>query len=593
MLGAALLWSSPSFAGVDAVEFDVQPRALKVGETTTGRITIKGSGGEGAPTLPDIPGFQLVGTSSQQSLSITPEGRQSSVSHLYQLVALQAGTFQIGPFAYRSDNRSFDLGPAEVTVVASSAGEKSASGQQKDFLFATLSASRTNAYIQQPLTLELALYWRDLNLDREVALNGFDSTGLKLGGWQDLPVTREIVNNQVFEVRRFRCQAIPLTAGAFTLNPQLRVNILVRQSRSRSDPFFGNGVFDDMFFGRMRAQPAEVSVNPLELVIRDLPAEGKPPGFSGAIGQFNLEVQAQPLSVQVGEPVTLNLRISGAGNLETVTPPSLTPTDDFKAYEPKLLSQDAASGLKVFEQVLIPKSAGSTNLPALSFAYFNPESGHYDTITKGGLPILVQGQSTSTRVIRQGEAPALASVKSVGVDITHLMLQPPAWATLQKPAWYLRPETRPIHAVPLLAFVGAWWLARRRERQAGDTEWARRRAAPRSARRALAAALNALEREPAGRFFEAVWQVLADYFGNRFNLPPGAVTSEEVSRRLIALGWDTARVAEIQQLFAACEGARFGQLNAPAATLPPAEQALWRTRLDQLVQLMRDCERTP
>ena len=61
---------------------------------------------------------------------------------------------------------------------------------------------------------------------------------------------------------------------------------------------------------------------------------------------------------------------------------------------------------------------------------------------------------------------------------------------------------------------------------------------------------------------------------------------------MIALGWNTARVSEIQQLFAACEGARFGQLNAPTEKLPSTEQALWRGRLHQLVQWMRDCERT-
>lgn len=591
LTGALLCCALPVFAAIDTVEFDVQPRALRVGETTTCKITIKGSGGGGAPTLPDIPGFQLVGTSSQQSYSISPEGQQSSVSHLYQLVATQAGTFQIGPFSYPANGRNFELPAVEVKVISGSEGDRTASNRQEDFLFATLTASQTNVYIQQPVQLELALYWRELNIDQEVSLNGFDSTGLKLGAWQNLPVTREIVRDQVYEVRRFRCQAIPLTAGAFTLNPQLRVQVLVRQSRSRSDPFFGNGAFDDMFFGRFRAQPTDVSVAPLALVIRDLPAEGKPAEFSGAIGQFKLDAQAQPRNVQVGEPVTMNIRISGNGNLDTVTAPRLAPNDDFRSYEPKLLTQDQAGGQKIFEQVLIPKGSASTNLPAITFAFFNPESGRYERQTIEPISILVQGESASTRVIQHSDVLAVASPKNMGMDITHLMLEQPNWTRRATSAWYARPETKPFHALPLLALVGAYWFARRRDRLAGDPEWARRRAAPRSARRALAVAMHALEHEPAERFFESLWQLMADYFGNRFNLTPGSVNGDEVSKRLLELGWDSARIAEIQQLFAACESARFGQLKNPAVKLVGEDQQKWRSRLDRLVEWMKECER--
>jgi hypothetical protein len=588
-----LAGAQPVLAEISTVEFDVQPRVLKVGEAATCTITMQGGSSAPAPSLPPIPGFELVGTRSQQNFTLTSQGRQSTVSHLYQLTALEAGTFQIGPFSYRVDEKSFTLGPVEITVVTGAESDRSAANHQEDFLFATLTATRPESYIQQPVQLELALYWRDLNLDREIALDGFDSAGLRLGAWQDLPVTREVVREQLFEVRRFRCQAIPLTAGIFTLNPKLRVQILVRQSRSKSDPFFGNSMFDDMLFGRYRAQPAEVSVQPLQLTIRSLPTEGQPPEFGGAIGQFKMEVQAQPLSVNVGEPVTLNIRIQGTGNLDTITPPLLSGSDDFRRYEPKLVQQDANAGQKIFEMVLIPKSAASTNLPAITFAYFDPEAGRYERLLRDPIPLQVLGQSTSTRVLRHGDDETPTAPQSIGIDITHLMLKPPSWAAVGNDPWYLRPTVLPLHALPAVALIGAWWMTRRRKLLAGNPELARRRQAPRSARRALAAALMALEREPAERFFEALWQVLADYFGNRFNLSPGSVSSAEISRRLFAMGWDTARVAEILNLCAACEGARFGQRVATAQPLPPADQQVWRQRLDRLVDLMRECEKRP
>lgn len=578
----------------DSVSFDVQPRALNVGETTTCRITIRGERQAPAPNLPPIKGFELVGTSSEQSFSMGPDGAQSSVSYLYQLVAMEPGTFQIGPFGYRWNNQTYPLGPIDISVVAGGANAGSASTRQEDFLFATLTASRAEAYVQQPLDLELALYWRDVNIDREVSLTGFDTTGLRLGAWQELPVTREVVREQVFEVRRFRCQAIPLTAGTFTLAPHLRVQILIRQARGRGDPFFGNSAFDDMLFGRFRTEPKDVTVPPINLTIRDLPSDGRPAEFAGAVGQYRMEVQAQPLQVAVGEPVTLSFRISGQGNLDTVTAPVLAPSDDFRRYEAKLTSQDAQSGQKLFEMVVIPKHAGATNLPVLVFAYFDPVAGGYERIAYGPIPLKVDGQSTSTRIIRTAEAGAINTVQpTTGVDITHLKTKPPRWSAIATTSHTPAALRFSVQAMPWLAFLGGWWISYRRRVLEQDRGHARRKQAPRSARKALGAAVAHLSRPPAHQFYEAVWHVLVVYFGNRFDLAPGQVSAEEVSRRLLAAGWSLDRTGEVTQLFEQCEGRRFGSGPDSGRALSDSEQQAWRTRLDRLVEIMRDCERLP
>ena len=595
-LTLALVLGSPvrSARGDDQeVTFDVQPRVLKVGESANCRITITGQRPGAAPSLPPIPGFELAGTSQQQSFSIANGVQQSSVSYIYQLVALEAGTFQIGPFGYERNGTTHSVGPVEITVVAGQNSGTGTASSQEDFLFATLTASQPSAYVQQPIHLELALYWRDLNIDREVGLNGFDTTGLRLGGWQELPVNREAVRGQVFEVRRFRCQAIPLTAGTFALSPSLRVQVLVRNNRAQANPFFGGG-FDDLFFGGFRAQPTDVSVPALSLTIRDLPTEGRPPEFRGAVGQFRMEVQAQPRAVGVGEPVTLTARISGPGNPDTVTAPALETSDDFRSYEPKLVGQDAAAESKTFELVLIPKHAGVSNLPAVHFAYFDPQAGRYERIEQPPLPLRVEGQSTATRIIRTAEAGGGAAQPSAtGIDITHLKTKVPRWHTQPALAFTSTPGWVALQSVPLLALVGSWWWSLRRHRLRTDQVHARRRQAPHSARKALAEALRCLEKEPAPRFYEALWNVLVSYFGNRFNLAPGEVSAGEVSRRLLAGGWDVARVNEITRLFDACEGSRFGAGAQAGRPLEPAEQQAWRTLLDRLVEHLRACERLP
>lgn len=573
----------------ESVQFDVHPRVLNVGEATSCRITISGKNQAGTPSLPPIPGFDLGGTSTESSLSIVNGVHQSSVTYVYQLIAREAGTFQIGPFGFNLNGQNLTIGPAEVTVVAGTTPGTSAAEGQEDYLFATLKASAPEAFVQQPLQLELSLYWRDLNMDREVALNGFDTTGLRMGGWQELQASREAVKGQVFEVRRFRCQAIPLTAGTFTLSPQLRVQVLVRNKNSRGDPFFG-GAFDDMFFGGFRAQPTDVNVPPLSLTIRDLPADGRPPEFNGAIGQYRMEVNRQPATVAVGEPVTLTARISGPGNLDTVSAPILSPSEDFRRYEPKLTGQDAASAQKTFELVLIPKHAGITNVPPLRFAYFDPVAGRYERIDFTDLPLRVEGQSASTRIIQTPEqSMGLTQPAPAGVDITHIKTTVPKWRPNHPPltptGWLA------VQSMPVLALLGSWWWARSRQRLQNDPVHARRKQAPQSARKALAEALRCLEKEPAARFYEALSQLLVTYFGHRFNLAPGEVSAGEVTRRLLAAGWDIERTTEIARLFETCENRRFGGGATASAILSPPEQTAWRTQLEKLVEHFRACEK--
>ena len=51
----------------------------------------------------------------------------------------------------------------------------------------------------------------------------------------------------------------------------------------------------------------------LELEIQSLPT-GEPPSFTGAVGEFGFESTIVPEIVQVGEPITWTLKLSGTGN---------------------------------------------------------------------------------------------------------------------------------------------------------------------------------------------------------------------------------------------------------------------------------------
>jgi len=62
-----------------------------------------------------------------------------------------------------------------------------------------------------------------------------------------------------------------------------------------------------------------------------LPAEGKPTDFTG-LSQFPDQRRGNKTEVEVNQPVTVTIRISGVGNVKSVAEPFIPDLQDFRAY---------------------------------------------------------------------------------------------------------------------------------------------------------------------------------------------------------------------------------------------------------------------
>jgi hypothetical protein len=87
--------------------------------------------------------------------------------------------------------------------------------------------------------------------------------------------------------------------------------------------------------------------------------------------------------------------------------------------------------------------------------------------------------------------------------------------------------------------------------------------------------------------FEAIWQALALYFGNRLNLPAGAVNEEAVARPMAATDEGARLLPAVRDWFQLCEIERFG-----AGTLErfPGPSELTGA-VTEVSRLLRACER--
>jgi tetratricopeptide (TPR) repeat protein len=147
---------------------------------------------------------------------------------------------------------------------------------------------------------------------------------------------------------------------------------------------------EDLALGRIPRDRREVSVAASELVldVLPLPEEGRPPGFSGAVGRFTIQARAEPRELAVGESLKLELAIAGFGNLPSFSPPRLDALRGFRALG--MIERPGGRERRlVFD--LVPVSDDVTEVPAVDFTFFEPHpQPRYRTIRTTPIPLTVR-----------------------------------------------------------------------------------------------------------------------------------------------------------------------------------------------------------
>ena len=179
---------------------------------------------------------------------------------------------------------------------------------------------------------------------------------------------------------------------------------------------------------------------------------------------------ANPKSVQVGDPITVTSTISGRGNFDRVNAPVLEDEHGWHKYPPssKFKQDDEVgiSGTKSFETV-VSTNEKKQNLPVLAFSYFDPAKEQYVTLRSDSIAINVQGgavaPATTAGVPRGSPTPAaVAAATPVQKprDILYQLTERPKVAQSFGPL-YARPVFWIAQLIPLLVLVGfAGWKIR-------------------------------------------------------------------------------------------------------------------------------------
>lgn len=292
----------------------------------------------------------------------------------------------------------------------------------------------------------------------------------------------------------------------------------------------------------------------LDVVVPELPTEGRPAGFVGAIGRdFALESMVAPRRCRVGDPVVYTLTLRGSGNLEEVEPPDFAALPEFaERFAVETPTAEDADGARILRATLRPRVAGDIEVPAIPFAYFDTERGEYAQVQSKPVPLTVE----AVAALGAGSITSGAPITGTPTAITRAA---GAFPDVDDPA-KVRNDQFPkrTYAAIAGALPLAWFavllLAHRRRAHAQDPHRLRRKTAAETARARVREAKTAAEAQALDAAREALVGLVAAAAG----VSEAALASKDVRRVLEATGVESTLVTRVAAWFERHDGARFG-----------------------------------
>ncbi|MFO7892409.1 MAG: BatD family protein [Longimicrobiales bacterium] len=461
LLLLALHAQDPARVGARLTEPEVH-----AGETTTLRVDVETEGARAEigrfRTLP--PGIEVVGTRDydQRQFSL-PGGTRRFITREFVLRARAAGRYRIPSIRVTVEGEVYGTPSLLLTVTSAPGRERGEGRGSGDGVVLRAWLDADTVFVGEQVTLEVEAMFSQqarMGLRRAPEYEAPSPSGFWVHELPDAgrPVSRSI-GDEIYEVQEFRRAFFPLSPGRYTI-PPARLEYEMRRGLLYTP------------------EARELTSDPLPLMVLPVPP-GRPPAFNGAVGRYALRGRLAPDRVPVGEAAVLTVTVEGVGNVKALPAPELPDIAGVDVFPPSEEAETGVQGItvqgqKTFSWVLIPRQAGEVEIPAIRYAFFDPDRGGFETASVAPLSLRVTPATTASG----DDAPPPATIRFLKTT--------PGSDPL---AWVRAPWLGAVVALPLLMLAGALFWRRWKGREG--------RVTPSGLRRERKQGLRALERRAA------------------------------------------------------------------------------------------------
>ena len=545
----AILIGSASLCPAAEVEARLDRDSVTAGNGAL--LTLRISGGRaGQPEIPEVENLIIDPRGRNQELQMFNGRTTVSVTYNYAVGSNTPGDYQIPAIDVTVDGQKLSTQPLKLKVLDAAAanppagippnpaapqpaGDEEADSGAKRFGFLTVELAandRKHAYVGEIAPVRIQAWFP---IDSRAQLrSGIQPEGkaFTLHHVSDQPQqTQEIKDGKRYLVVTWYGGISATKAGKYPASLSVNAIVAVRDT-SPSKPRMRTGSpFDDIYVPMIQ-KDVTLKSDDQEIEVRPLPAEGRPAGFTGAVGEFKIDGWEIPITWRTGEPQQIQARISGSGTFALMDAPALAPADAWKTYPGKdeFTPGDVASfsGSKSFQFSAVPRKGGEQEV-ALAFSFFDPAAGDYKTLTSQSKNIQVAGENIADEPSFDNPAAAPPVKKDSSLVAQHPDLSPPGSLIplVSRPAFG---EMLVFSGVLWVAGIILGWLRIRRENP--------QRRALAAMEKATREALHQAERCAAARdipgYFAAARLAIQQRLGALWNQPAQAITLAEVNARI-------------------------------------------------------------
>lgn len=529
---------------------------------------------------PSLKDFRVLsGPNQSTSMQIINGVSSSSLTLSYILMPNTTGSYTIGSASIQYEGQTYTTSPIKITVIKGSPKTKDennnsgVSNQEiAENLFIRASIDKNRVYQGEQVTVTYKLYTRlniaaQMSVDKLPQYQGFWAEELETA--RNISFSNEVIDGKQYKVGLLKRVALfPSQSGKLEVTPfELTIPIQVQKKKNP------NNIWDDFFgdpFGRSEIIEYPAKSNTLKIDVVPLPENNKPNSFRGAVGNYNFSASIDKQKTKTNEPITLKFDINGTGNIKLLELPPFELPNGFEKYDPKTDEQinrsGKISGTKKAEYLLIPRIAGSREIPVIEFSFFDPESKSYKTIKSKSFKVdIEQGQGSDNYTDQENIQQLDGDIRFIKTKFDDVELQNDI--LLLKPGFWI------ASILPMIAsFVLIGWK-RKQDKLSGNQQLLRYSKAEKVARKRFKTAKKLLEQNNVETFYSEISQALFGYLEDKFHIPKSEFTIEKAVDELLKRNIKPELVDKMKINAQKCEFIRFAPGTNPSQAMNEMYQA--------------------
>ncbi len=508
---------------------------------------------------PSFEGFRVVGGPNQSiSNSYINRKRTYSKTYSYFLSPLKQGNLRIGTASIYISGKTYTTSAIPLQITPAVKTPSDGLGNNPEVIAAqnvhlVAEVSNPTPYLNERITIVYKLYvsnnvsitsqWREINSPRYADFwsKNIDSQKLNLfeGKYQGEDYRYVVLKTTVLYPQKTGPLEIePLTLDVPIDVPGKRRNIFGRSLTTRVNK--------------------TISAGKRTITVKPLPLEGRPDNFTGAVGDFSFTVKANKKVLEADQALTLQLTVSGKGNLNTLSIPTLKVPSALEVYEPQRKENirtraSGISGSVSMEYTVVAQEKGSYPISPISFSFFNPDSQSYQSVSSEQIVIRVTPGATPKQdpTIAQTQTPQpLVIEQHFNYIKLNANLSPSTTPPFFKSNLFWGLLLVPLGLIPLFILLG-----KKQRSTRADIQGLKLRRANKMARKYLAEARKNKHNKEI--FYEALERSLHNYLKARLDIQTTQLSKERITKLLVERKVQVAPVLEFETLLKSCELARY------------------------------------